>query len=470
MSEQTRLTRNYLSLAGARFASKLLSFGAAVVAARHLGAADFGVFTFSFAAVTVAVVVFQMGFTSLVVREVARDRAQAPRYLTTSLVVRFAGTALVTAVAGAIYAATAAPGALAATITAAAFLFATLLASCTDIFQAFERMEYTAALNVFNNLLLLALVSAVAFWRGDLNAVLGAYVAANALSFVAALAVCSWRFARPAVALRWTHVTSFCRAAVPFSLSAFVANLFWRSDRILLKALVGDRAVGIYGAAATMVEGLVMVAGSFREAVYPVLSRFWPHAQTPFRDVSRTAFKFLVAVALPLGIGTSLVAVKLFPLIYGGAYEAGWPVLAVLIWALVAIFIRELTAGTLYAQDLQNAVLASNALGALVAIALNVALIPHFSYMGAAYTGVGTAFLTTAFNLVVIGRKIRRLYPWHLVVRPLVASGAMAAVVLLTFRWSAWVNVLAGAAVYAGALVATGYYRPRQLLQLIRAG
>jgi O-antigen/teichoic acid export membrane protein len=232
--------------------------------------------------------------------------------------------------------------------------------------------------------------------------------------------------------------------------------------------LAGDRAVGIYGASARIVEGLVLVAGSFREAVYPILSRFWPSSPDPFRDASRTAFKFLVALAIPIGVGTSIVAYKLFPFIYGADYAEGWVVLAVLIWALVAIFIRELSAATLFAFNLQKLVLASNALGAATAVALNLLLIPHLSYLAPAIAGVTTAFATTAFNLVIIGTKMRNLYPWRLALRPVAAAAVMAAALALGWRWPVVLNVCGGAAVYGAALLATRYYRLSQFAELLR--
>jgi len=466
MSLQARLSRNYLSLALARFTAKVISFVAAVVIARHLGAGDFGVFTFSFAATTLAIVIFQGGLTPLVIREVARDRAAASRYLTMSLLVRAGGALLVVGGAGAVYALTHSPAALAAACAALALGFGTLLASFTDVFQGFERMEFVALVLVFNNFVTLGLVVVATLAGANVFHFLALYAAANVLSLAFAAAVCAAKFARPAGRLEWRELKEFVKLAVPFSLSALVASLYWRSDAVLLKALAGDRAVGIYGASARIVEGLVLVAGSFREAIYPVLSRFWPDSPDPFREASRTAFKFLVALAVPIGVGTSIVAYKLFPFIYGADYAEGWIVLAVLIWALVAIFLRELTAATLFAFDLPKFVLASNALGAAASVGVNLVLIPYLSYLGPAIAGVVAAFATTTFNMIILGTRMRRLYPWSLALRPAAAAVIMAGALALTWQWPVLANVALGAAVYGATLLLLRYYRPRQLLEL----
>jgi len=467
MDDQRRLSRNYISLALARFTAKVISFAAAVVIARHLGAGDFGVFTFSFAAITLVIVIFQAGLTPLVVREIARNRADAPRYLTISLLVRAFGACAVAAVAAAVYGATGSAAALGAALAAVALGFASILASFTDVFQAFERMEYVAVVLVFNNVVTLGLVVFAASSGAGVIPLIALYAAANVLSLVLAAVLCFAKFARPTARVRWRDIKDFVTQAVPFSLSALVASVYWRSDAILLKILAGDRAVGIYGASARIVEGLVLVAGSFREAIYPILSRFWPSSPDPFRDASRTAFKFLVALAIPMGVGTSIVAYKLFPFIYGADFAEGWIVLAVLIWALVAIFIRELSAATMFAFDLQKLVLASNALGAATSVALNLTLIPYISYLGPAVAGVTAAFATTIFNLIVISTKMRRLYPWRLVLRPLAAAAAMAAGLALGWRWPVVLDVCFGAAIYGAVLWLTRYYRLRQLVDLV---
>jgi O-antigen/teichoic acid export membrane protein len=452
MDDRRRLSRNYISLALARFTAKVISFVAAVIIARHLGAGDFGVFTFSFAAITLVIVIFQAGLTPLVVREIARNRADAPRYLTISLLVRVFGACAVAAIAAAVYGVTGSAAALGAALAAVALGFASVLASFTDVFQAFERMEFVAVVLVFNNVVTLSLVVVASALDAGVIPLIALYAAANVLSLLLAAVLCFAKFARPTARVRWPDVKDFVTQAVPFSLSALVASVYWRSDAVLLK----------------IVEGLVLVAGSFREAIYPILSRFWPASPDPFRDASRTAFKFLVALAVPMGVGTSIVAYKLFPFIYGPDFAEGWIVLAVLIWALVAIFIRELSAATMFAFDLQKLVLASNALGAVTSVALNLTLIPYISYLGPAVAGVTAAFATTTFNLVVISTKMRRLYPWRLILRPLAAAAAMAAGLALGWRWPVLLNVCFGAAIYGAVLLVTRYYRPHQLVDLLR--
>lgn len=440
---------------------------AAVVIARHLGAGDFGVFTFSFAVVTLVVVMFQAGMTPLVVREVARNRGAAPKYLTVSLGVRVTGATAIVTVAAAVYAVTGSQAALAAAVAAVALGCSSILASFTDVFQGFERMEYVAVVLIFNNLATLGFVIVAVSMGAGVLPIIALYAAANLLSIFFGAVLCFAKFARPTTRVRWADFRAFVAEAVPFSLSALVASLYWRSDAILLKVLAGDRAVGIYGASARIVEGLVLVSGSFREAVYPILSRLWPSSPDPFRDASRTAFKFLVALALPMGVGTSLVAYRLFPFIYGSDYAEGWIVLAVLIWALVAICIRELSAATLFAFNLQKLVLASNALGAATAVGINLILIPYVSYLGPAVAGVTAAFATTSFNLIIIGTKMPGLYPWRLALRPAAAVVVMAAALALGWRWPVLLNVCWGAAVYGAALLVTRYYRLGQLAELL---
>ncbi len=142
--------------------------------------------------------------------------------------------------------------------------------------------------------------------------------------------------------------------------------------------------------------------------------------------------------------------------------------LAILIWALVAIFIRELTAATLFAFDLQKMVLASNALGAVVSVGLNLALIPHISYVGPAVAGVCAALVTTSFNLIMVGTKMRGLYRWRLVLRPAFAAAVMAAALALGWRWPVLLNVCWGAGVYGATILVTRYYRLGQIGQLLR--
>ena len=166
---------------------KLASIVLYVVMARKLGEADFGVFTFAFALVTLATTVANIGQDTIMTREVARDRGRLRGYF---------GDAVTTKLAIAVPALGVAVGIVAlfgddaeTTAVTGVLAFGVLLdlatSSCFAVFQALERFAAVAAALVTQRILTAVLgVAALAA---------GASVSAVAVMFVvgsvAALAV-----------------------------------------------------------------------------------------------------------------------------------------------------------------------------------------------------------------------------------------------------------------------------------------
>src|SRR4030043_166433 len=81
MSTIQRIARNTTALLVAQVASYLLSFFYMMYAARPLAPANFGILSFAIAFTGIFAIFGDFGLQSLMVREIARDRTVAPKYL-----------------------------------------------------------------------------------------------------------------------------------------------------------------------------------------------------------------------------------------------------------------------------------------------------------------------------------------------------------------------------------------------------
>ena len=89
------LARNAFSLTSARVASKALAFGAAVLIARQLGAADFGQYNVILAFVLIFSFLGDLGMVSLLIREVAAKPGQTSALLSDGLVAQAGISAMI---------------------------------------------------------------------------------------------------------------------------------------------------------------------------------------------------------------------------------------------------------------------------------------------------------------------------------------------------------------------------------------
>jgi O-antigen/teichoic acid export membrane protein len=242
--------------------------------------------------------------------------------------------------------------------------------------------------------------------------------------------------------------------------------VYWRTDTITLTAMMGVGAAGIYNAAGRLTEGLLLVPSTYRESIYPNLSRTFLTDSENFRETTRRSYKYLVALALPIAVGTSMLANPIVRFIYGDQYQGTEMVLAIIIWALATIFIREFTAGQLFSMNKQKSVLSANLTAAILNVILNITLIPYFSWIGASVAMVASAVVSMGMNL----RTVKRASPGslkHLGLFRSIASAAMLGAALWLAREYTTLHVLilipAGLLLYSLILILSGFFNRAEL-------
>ena len=153
-----RIAKNTGVLLLSQIVSYILGFFYVVYAARYLGAAGFGILSFALAFTGIFGVFTDLGLRPLTVREVARNKSLAPKYLANVSVMKiilvsitFGLIALVINLLGypkqtikVVY------------LIALSVIFGAFTGMFYSIFQAFEKMEYQSLGQILNSALMLS--------------------------------------------------------------------------------------------------------------------------------------------------------------------------------------------------------------------------------------------------------------------------------------------------------------------------
>ena len=149
-------------------------------------------------------------------------------------------------------------------------------------------------------------------------------------------------------------------------------------------------------------------------------------------------------------------------LVLGPDYAPAAAGLAILIWALPGAFMADTMLHLLAAQRRQSVSARAVAITALFNVAINLTLIPYFSYLGASATTVASEALSFALMYLAFGRSVPRIGLFGVARAPLIAGGIAAATMVLLSPLDpggAWGIALMGTfamAAYILALVALG--------------
>jgi PST family polysaccharide transporter len=187
----------------------------------------------------------------------------------------------------------------------------------------------------------------------------------------------------------------------PLFLSAITVVIYMRIDQILIPLLADEHQAGIYGAAVRVSELWYVVPTSIVAAAYPSVIATEKLGEVAFLRALHRLFRALTALGYLIGVVFSLGAPWIIKLLFGSKFTEAAPVLALHVWS--GVFVALGTARSLWDTSRSATKLAfySTAVGALINVVLNLALVPTMGALGSAlatliayaYAAVGAYFV-----------------------------------------------------------------------------
>lgn len=395
-----------------------------------------------------------LGLYAVLVREISKAGANAWQLVSAALSLRL--LALIVLMAAAVVAAWQfpyAPSVKAAIMVMAIFyIFSSLTQVLMAVFQRQLRTDRAAVAEIIGRLAQLGLVL-LFIW---LKAGLLGMAAALALSALVGLGAAVY-FARKFVAfsLIWDPAAwrRLLKEAWPIALALVFVVVYFKLDTVILSLYHPGADVGIYNLAYQLLQAVIFFPAMFAGLVMPFLSRHGLKSPGEFQQTFSRTLNLFIVFTLPLGVLLMARAADIIKIIdFSSQYPAAGPVLQILALAIMAIYFGSLFANGLIALHRQRALLWIYGSGAALNVALNLWLIPRYSYWAASWTTVATEVLVTAFMVASLAYFSRRWFSWARLLPVAAASLAAALLLLLTASWSIFLAAPLAAALYLSSL------------------
>ncbi|HFD39183.1 MAG TPA: hypothetical protein ENJ31_04965, partial [Anaerolineae bacterium] len=382
-----RVAKNSLLPMGLQLLNRLIDFAFAMLMLRILAPEQAGRYYFAVAFIGYFDILVRFGLGTLLTREVAKERAEANRYLSTVTVLRgllwLLSLPLMT-LAVLVYAFF---GQMTPDIVAAIALFALsmLLSNLADgfsaVFYAYEKMEYPAAIATVTALTRVSLGVLVLLLGWGFVGLAGVSIVANIVSATALGWLMTRHCFRPHA--EWDRATGrwMMRTSFPLMINLLLATIFFRIDVLLLKPLKGDTVVGYYSAALKYVDGLLIIPQYFTQAIFPLMSRYAASSRESLLRAYTLSLRLLLIVALPIAAAMPFIGEGLIMLLGGAEYLPHSKIaLQLIIWFLPFSFVNSVTQYVLIAIDQQRFLTKAFLVGVTFNIVANLIFIPLFSY------------------------------------------------------------------------------------------
>ena len=409
---RSTLTQNTLWMLVGQIARNVIQAIYFILVAQALQPAGYGAFVAALAMVMIAAPFASLGAGAVLVKNVARDATTLPVYWGNALViVAISGLALLVLILGAAHVLlpSSIPLALVLALGVAELLFARTVDLCAQVFQAFQQLKWTSAIQLSLSswrLLSIAVLYAILHTPTPLQWSLG-YLAATAAATATSGLLVHLRHGRPRLVIDRARME--LREGAYFSIGLSAQSIYNDIDKTMLSRLSTLATAGIYGAAYRIIDVSFSPVSALLSASY---ARFFQHGAQGLPGTVRLARKLLPpAAAYGVAAGVALILVApLVPLVLGTRYALIAPMI---IWLAPMPLLRAchyFLADALTGAGHQRSRSVLQLVVAGVNVMLNLWLIPIYSWRGAAWTSVGCDSLLAIgllWAVVRIGRSYR---------------------------------------------------------------
>jgi O-antigen/teichoic acid export membrane protein len=450
-------------------------------AARYLGPANYGIINFAIAFTGIFSILADFGLQQITVRDVSKNKALALKYITNVSLLKLI-LAIVTY------------GLIALTVNLLGYpletvqvvyllglsvVFSAISAVMFAISQAYERMELQAIGQIISTLISVCVAIVAVKCQWSLVQFVTLYAISSFGVLLYSLAIVRWGLKyekaqeepyRPR--LDWQMWKDALKNAWPIGIATAIGVLYSRIDVLMLQAMKGDSAVGLYSAARGLMELTFIIPGMLMVSVFPLMCQYYASAHTSLNVAYQKSIKYLFAVALPMALLVTILAGNIIVLIYGDKFFGAADALRVLIWAAVLIYINSVVGSMYIATNRQRTWLILIIIALVSNVLLNLALIPRLSYIGASATRIFNEALGLVIGLYIFHRMGHKLNMMNVFLPPVLAFMVAGAVSILLIKLGVNIYIVSAAVllIYAALVYLLGIKKDdKQLIKSLFA-
>lgn len=415
--------------------SILLSFLLIILIARYLGEVGLGKYSFVFAFVGIFSVLSDFGVSTLMTMEISKNKSMTQKFLNNMLSLKIILSVIVVTLSSVGIYFTTQPfdikiGVLFAALAMSFYYIGYIFRVVINVYE----VQAYQFLYLISERLIAFLLGIFVLYKGyGVAALVSIFVFSNFFGLLILYILIHKRIEKVKLELDIDFIKNTLKKSLPFWFTALFMTIYFKIDTVMLSFMKGYGATGLYNASYKIIDSLSFVPFVIITIIFPVMSKFYKNSKNLLQILYEKSFYYIFLLALPLGIGTTMLASRIILFVYKKTFINSVIVLQILIWALVLMFVNYIMGYLLNSVDKQKLFTFTAGFGALINIILNFVLIPFYSYTGAALATVATELLNFTFLFYFTSSNGFKISLPKMIIKPLIAGAAMTIVVYYLF-------------------------------------
>jgi O-antigen/teichoic acid export membrane protein len=397
-STKQTIAKNTFWLSVSQFGGRLIRAIIIIYAARILGTAEYGVFSYAVTLAGFIGLFMDPGVNTVLMKETAKSSEENRRktFSTTfaiKIALIFIGAGIIVFIGP--YFSTLPGAKMLLPIAACILMFDTLREFFLSLLRGMERMEWDAGIFILTNIAVVILGLWFIIMSPTAAALGWGYALGTAIGSIAAIFVV-WDYVKE-LFNRFSArlIVPILQSAWPFAITGALGLLFTNTDILIISWMKTASDVGIYSAAIRIIQVLYLVPGVIQLSTLPLFSRLANKDNEKFRSVLEQTVTTVFLASIPLAIGGVIVGTPLMSFIFGPAFAPGGLPFKLLAVTFIVDFPGAIIANAIFVYGHQKSLIITSALGGASNVLFDLLLIPRWGMTGSA---VATLIAQTVSN------------------------------------------------------------------------
>ena len=326
---------------------------------------------------------------------------------------------------------------------------------CLGLFRSLRQMKTYSIFTIANTYGQIGLITYLVLNGYGLLSIFIAVLAIAVISFLilSLLIKSQIGLSRPDFS-RIREYLNFSLPTILWNISAWVVT---SSDRYVIGYFLGAASVGAYSASYSLGNAPLMAVGVLGFILPPALSKLYDESRmNEVKTHLRYSLKYSLAITIPFVFGGVILAQPVLRLFTTPEIAAqGYLILPVVALSILINVFGSTASHILVLAKKTRIIGIIWIMAAVVNLGLNILVVPRIGIMGAAITTLIAYSLATGIQLYYSFKEFRFSIDWRFIVKSVVASGIMSAVIWWMAPQAISVTIMTiatGVAVYAVSL------------------
>ena len=399
MQKRNSTTKNAAWIISCKIAQSLLGLVVSMLSARYLGPSNYGLISYAASVVSFVLPIVQLGFRSTLVSEIVENPEAEGEIIGTSLFFNFlSSVACIIGVCGFVYV---------ANPNEPTTLLVCALYSLCLLAQALEMIEYwfqAKLISQYTSLTGLVAYVVMTLYKIYLLATQKSiywFALSNALDYfiiAVVLIIFYYKLSKQKLSVSFGRFRQMFAKSRYFIISSLMVTIFSQTDKIMLKAMISEEAVGIYSAAVTCAGLTSFVFAAIIDSFRPTVFEKKKISKKDYENSLISCYSIVIYLSLAQSLICTVFSGLIINVLYGADYAASSNVLGLVVWYTTFSYLGPIRNIWMLAENKQKYLWIINLSGALINVIFNAVLIPFMGVMGAALASLCTQIFT---NVIV---------------------------------------------------------------------